>query len=925
MKIAKILLIAATAVFLLNSSANANVAGDWPKNSYYKKNPLFHQFPDEKGARYNISRLGPAGISIDLMQPAFTMHIAGIEEGSPAAATGQLKKGQIIESINGTILRDRDPRVILGNIITDAEANGGKLKMMVKNDPKAPAKQVIVKIPALGSYSKTWPLNCQKSERIVRNFAKFLDEDATWLDDPRDVNWGAALFMLSTGDPKDLEVVKGWFHNKIAKDRKGYPWDIGYSGLAICEYYLKTGDKSVLPGIKSMADELKRTIYNGGWAGRGGAPYRYMAGGHLNAAGVHCVTFLMLAKECGVEVDKHTFDTALKHFYRFAGHGNVAYGDGLPEGGFVDNGKTGKLAFAMAAAANLTGESENSVYARARDISAQKSFYSTSWLFHGHTGGGIGEIWRGNAMGLVKDKKPNQYRSFMNERRWLYDLSRRHDGSFGITGGHRYDVAAKGGRCWGNYFPLVYTIPRKQLRIFGAPKTKYSHEYKLPKRPWGTKADEAFLSIKPGEYKTGKYQDITKEQIPTDASWPILRKLHRKDVSDETLWMYCFHPDQGIRSASAREIKRQGRYHLIAPLLKHKDPRARHAGTEAIYGTFKSGAINRKHLSNDMVQELGKIINDPNEAWWVVQNAMMGLSLAKPEQIEPHLERLIFWLQHEEWWLRKAATIALTPISTDEKYYKKIIPLIAKMVANNERAAALKVDGIVNNLVRNAKPHVRKFALDMFGKSYIHFPKQLAAPGGQDLSEGTDMLLENIASTLANTPGGFDVLYQVSKKRFPEQGLPHAKLYMKADSSKFGPELREAFKPIIKKELIPEYLKKHGKYVSREIPAHTPGGSTEGLARLYAKAGDDSYLWKHWGPQHDKIKWQYHSFDPKDGKINDTQWRWRKVDWPNGMENWYKPDFKPKQSQWKVGYAPLIQTSEPSPQFTCERPPTSKR
>lgn len=34
-----------------------------------------------------------------------------------------------------------------------------------------------------------------------------------------------------------------------------------------------------------MADHLKNTMYNGSWAGRGGAPFAYMGGGHMNAAG----------------------------------------------------------------------------------------------------------------------------------------------------------------------------------------------------------------------------------------------------------------------------------------------------------------------------------------------------------------------------------------------------------------------------------------------------------------------------------------------------------------------------------------------------------------------------------------------------------------------------------------------------------------
>jgi len=101
----------------------------------------------------------PVGIGIELHQPAFVMKVKNIEKGSPAEATGKLKAGQIIETINGQKLADIDPRIQLGNIITAAEAADGVVKFMVKDTPDAPAQEVFVRIPILGAYTKTWPLN----------------------------------------------------------------------------------------------------------------------------------------------------------------------------------------------------------------------------------------------------------------------------------------------------------------------------------------------------------------------------------------------------------------------------------------------------------------------------------------------------------------------------------------------------------------------------------------------------------------------------------------------------------------------------------------------------------------------------------------------------------------------------------------------
>lgn len=871
---------------------------------YYKEEPQFHMWPDPTDARYNIERFGPVGIGMELIQPAFTMRVTTIEPGSPAEACGQFKKGQIIESINGEALKDEDPRVQLGNLITKAEAKDGIMKMRVKDSPQDAAREIIVKIPALGAYSDTWPMNCAKSATIIRQFADLLAK----IDKP---SHGAALFLLSTGEQKDLDVVTRWFKDKLPTDQKGHPWDIGYAGTAVCEYYLRTGDKSVLPAIKGMADELKRTIYNGGWAGRGGAPYRYMAGGHLNGAGVHCVTYLMLAKECGVDVDEHTLQTSLQHFFRFAGHGNVAYGDGLPEGGFVDNGKTGGLAFAMAAAAALTPEGENSVYAKARDISGTKSFYSTSWLFHGHTGGGIGELWRGPAMGLVKDKRPTQYRSFMEERRWMYELARTHDGAFGWVSDWNCsytDTAHKGGRAWGNYIPLIYTLPLKKLRIYGAPKTQYSNPYKLPSRPWGTEADEAFLSLTPGEYAPGKSVDISKEILRTDASKPLMMRIKDPSVTDETLLMYAHHIDQGIREVSAGTIVALNRQHLIMPLLTSKDPRGRQAGLRCFTGAGKSAGMPVDQITDAMFAEVAKMINDPNESWWVVEAALNVIGKARPELIEPHVKRLEFWLGHDDWWLSKAAMTALTPVATDKRYYKTILPMIGGMVTTNAKAVALQpVSGIVERLT-TADPEVQKYAREILGKAYIDFPDKLTVPGGQDLTEGTAYLLENIARNLAGVPGGYDTLYQVSKKKFPAESLAHKDIFMIANTTEFGPELQKAFMPIIKDQLIGEYVEANKTKLTAELSKNAPAATVDGLVDLYQKLGVNDYDWKPYGPKRNEINWSYHTYDSTDKPLWEEGSRYRKLEWPKGLETWFKPGFDPKAAGWKIGRAPFGST-----------------
>jgi hypothetical protein len=165
-----------------------------------------------------IDRSGPVVMSIELVQPAFTMKVGKIEEGSPASQAG-LKPGQVIESINGEKIKDIDPRIQLGNLITAAEGGDGALMFAVKGE----AAPVVVKIPALGANRKTWPLDCPKSDKIVRNFAEYLKQPGS--------NKGFAdigmLFLLSTGDDSDLawpEFLRQIFDN-IHNERASYSFD----------------------------------------------------------------------------------------------------------------------------------------------------------------------------------------------------------------------------------------------------------------------------------------------------------------------------------------------------------------------------------------------------------------------------------------------------------------------------------------------------------------------------------------------------------------------------------------------------------------------------------------------------------------------------------------------------------------------------
>jgi len=877
------------------------------EGSFYTRPKLFSTRPGETKSLQNIKRFGPVGMGIDLIQPAFTMRISHIEEGSPAAATGKLEAGQFIETINGQKLAGIDPRIQLGQILAKAEATNGVLKFVIKGQ----AEPVSVNVPVLGAYSRTWPLNCPKSDKIVRGVASYLSRP--------DANKGLAgigmLFLLSTGEDKDLAVVRDWARK--TKPHK-YPWYIGYGGIGLCEYYLRTGDKEVLPTIQQLVDNAVKGQYLDGWMGRGGVSPTY-GNGHLNAAGTLVVAFYMLAKECGAEIPDHAFHGALVHFYRYAGRGGNPYGDNRTESGFVDNGKNGKLAFAMAAAAALTPGGESSVYAAARDVCAIQSFYTTTFMLHGHTGGGIGEIWRSAAMGLLYEKRPKQYREFMDNRQWHYDLSRRFDGSFGILGGAGYDKEQ-----WGVAYPLAYTIPRKTLRITGAPPTRFSKQYRLPDQPWGNKADNQFLSLEAVAGASGKRQDVSTESLANDSSMQFLARFHgAEQPTDDTVRKYMHHQDHNIRFVAAntvlginsgyigwRSAGGKVRKELVIEFLQHEDPRVRRAMYSAI--AKRADVIDQKIFDLAIAA-----VEDREEAWSVKDFALQVIGHASADWIVPHVDSLLPYLQHEEWWLQNAALTALTPVVADNRTYKKVLPPVGELVKRNQRTAltAGLMPGIRARL-KSAGPDVHRLATETLKESYTGYAGVKNERGGQDVTATFDAHLKFIASSLADVPGGLDVLYEVARERHPGEILPYKEFFLNANPEQFGPKLKKAITPIITRELIPEFVGRNRErlhqYAASQVQSGYAGGSrdpVDGLVALYDRAGYDGFRW-HMFMDLRNAEWSHHSFAPPRAEqvpFDQLITRYRPVTLPGGMENWPATDFNPGKSGWQRSKSPFGQ------------------
>lgn len=711
------------AVTILSSANASGDSGYKDKGGYYKVAPAFNPHPkanDKKG--WLIKNFGPVGIGINLKAPGMTMEIANVEEGSPAEKAGKLEKGQIIESINGVEMTGADPRLVLAKLITDAEATDGEIELQIKG-----LGRVAVTIPVMGSYSPTWPLNCPKSDKIVRNMADLVAKEGKG-------NWGSVLFLLSTGEEKDLAVVREWM--KTPKESFAHNWDVGYRGIGICEYYLRTGDKTVLPLIKEGADQLRDSIYNGAWSGRK-ASYTYQSGGQLNAAGVHCLTFLLLAKTCGVDVDEATLISSLEQFYRFSGRGSVPYGNYTPKAGFTDcNGKTSGLAIAMVAASRLTPEGEKSIYAQAAQVNSMKSFYGTNDFNVGHTGGGIGEIWKSATMAQMTDKRPDTYHSYMDARQWTLELSRRFDGGIGVAGGAEgnYDKSiGEHSIPWGTYYALSYTLPRKHLHLFGATRSEWAKSFTLPERPWGTAADDAFSSPFPVPGGPLDPEDLLMERVGTHAGQPVRELLADGQASDLTIRIYLHHPEITYRHYALGKVLDLKKDDMLLAMLKSEDARLQHMGVMGLHellGTWRKEHKAAERVTDEMWGLVEGMIRNPEGSWCVKQWAMGLLQHKDLEYLRTFKDLLAELILHEEHWLQGSAISASRPLLADPQSYKQMFPPIVEAIQTSSVYSIVTRAREITEGLDEAPPEIRDYALKMLKPVYLELPSELVSDSG---------------------------------------------------------------------------------------------------------------------------------------------------------------------------------------------------
>lgn len=464
----RILTAALAAAFLVVNGAPAFAA---PKES--TPPDLTKTTPAKTDKGYNLGPTGAQGwmyVEGGMTENSRQILVTVIDKGSPA--DGVLQVGDVILGVFGKPFSE-DARKSFGRAIGEAETEKAKgiLPLTVWRGGKS--QDVQLKLKVMGTYSDTSPYDCPKAQKILEQGLALLAKNPNKENSMKIVE----LAMLASGRPEYLEIAK----KSALEIAKGTPdveslwessiqggmktWGYGYNNLVLTEYFLMTGDKTVLPAIRSYTASLSRGQTKFGTWGHGiigpdangnlhgpCPPY-----GPVNMAGLPGFVSLVLADRCGIEEPelKPAIARADKFFGYYVGKGSVPYGEHRPGVGHDDNGKTSLAAVAFA----LQGKRAETQFFT-KMVTA--SYESREW---GHTGNGFSYVWGPPAAHFGG---PKALAAFMKELRWYYDLARRWDGSFvntevgGGVGSSYHGVVNSTAS-----YMLTYALPLKKLCITG--------------------------------------------------------------------------------------------------------------------------------------------------------------------------------------------------------------------------------------------------------------------------------------------------------------------------------------------------------------------------------------------------------------------------------------------------------------------------
>jgi hypothetical protein len=402
-------------------------------------------------------RLGPLGAngwcfhrttSEGASRKARQILMTAVDKNGPAA--GKLEVGDVILGAGG-VKFEYDARQALAAAIDEAEKdeNKGVLKLLVwrpttkSGTGEGKEMEVLVTLPVMGSYSVTAPFDCRKTDKIVDHAVEHIKKNKDRLLKPGDwLSYINGLGLLATGRDDCIPLVKELAHGSLLKEGEKLSiqdhvgmvcWSWSYKTLFLCEYYLRTQDKAVLPTLEEYATKIAMGQSGAGTWGHTYAAINntgYLHGnlggyGAINQQGLTLMIVLPLAEKCGItnrEI-KNAIRRGNDFFSFFIEKGTIPYGDhGAANTWYDDNGKSGSAAIFFDLMKNRKGTKFFSEMIVASAPSGREA---------GHCGSYWSHLWGGIGVARGGDKALQVFMNVMNP---IFTLERQPDGRFVYQG-----------------------------------------------------------------------------------------------------------------------------------------------------------------------------------------------------------------------------------------------------------------------------------------------------------------------------------------------------------------------------------------------------------------------------------------------------------------------------------------------------------
>lgn len=312
-----------------------------------------------------LVNMGPTGARGILKADSFVVKY--IFPSSPAS--GKLRLDDEVTAANGKTFAAHTfsgksttgitgPIQNLGLAIEESEGTDGVLTLSVKRGETV--KEVKIQLEKLGRFADTFPVNCPKTDTLKARAYKYLMKNPGGVSSQG--RCVTILSMLSSDDSKVFAEGKRraleW--NEVP-DKDTWTWHLGFQSMTLAEYYLLTKDKSVLPTLEKVLDQLRyaqwkgpdihrwtakegqdqadvdahQALYEGGFGHctypevlrRAGGGYGGGGYGPMQRPTYLAILAWQLGKQCGIPVEHPGLDQAFRFVdYGTRVSGNTAYG-----------------------------------------------------------------------------------------------------------------------------------------------------------------------------------------------------------------------------------------------------------------------------------------------------------------------------------------------------------------------------------------------------------------------------------------------------------------------------------------------------------------------------------------------------------------------------------------------------------------------